>query len=333
MNACERLAALVRGEVGERLLCMPIIMIWAARDAGYSYADYVQDHRILAECQLRVLEQFDLDVVQLISDPYRETADAGAELKYYDDGPPGCVTPLLADKSIFPGLALPDPLGGGRMHDRVQGAAYLKERVGGEVPIMGWIEGPIAQAVDLRGMTAFMLDLIDDRPFVEALFAWVVELEIAFARAQVAAGCDLIGLGDAAASLVSAQVYEELVLPGEQRIVQAIHEAGAVARLHICGNTNHLLPLMAQTGCEIIDLDHLVDLTQARPQVGPEPILLGNFDPVAGLLDETPAGVKAHCRICHQACGDRHLVGPGCEVPPATAAANIRAMVEYARGL
>jgi hypothetical protein len=39
-----------------------------------------------------------------------------------------------------------------------------------------------------------------------------MRLETAFALAQIEAGCDLIGIGDAAASLVSARVYEELVL-------------------------------------------------------------------------------------------------------------------------
>jgi MtaA/CmuA family methyltransferase len=331
MTSTERLRRVLRGEAVDRLLCMPILMIWAAQDAGVSYADYVQDYRVLGDCQLRLLEQFPLDVAQLISDPYRETADTGAELQYYNDGPPRCLRPVLADKACLASLRPPDPLAGGRMTDRVRGAAYLRVRLRGDVPIMGWVEGPIAQAVDLRGMTELMLDLVDDRAFVRELFDWVVELEIAFALAQIEAGCDMIGIGDAAASLVSAAIYEELVLPGEQRIVEAIHRAGAVARLHICGNTTHLLPLMSRTGCEIIDLDHLAPIERARPAMGPEPVLLGNFDPVGGLLHETPEGVKAWCRRCHEACGDRHIIGPGCEVPPGTPHANIMAMCEYAR--
>ena len=337
MNSFERVHNLVAGEPVDHLPAMPIFMIWAAqrggrsRPHGVSYADYVRDYRVLCDCQLRLLDEFAPDVVQLISDPYRETADAGAELQYYDDGPPRCLQPPLADKSRLAHLKLPDPLGGGRMTDRVRGAAYLQERVGGQVPIMGWIEGPIAQAVDLRGMTAFMLDTVDDAAFVAELFEWATELARSFALAQIEAGCDLIGLGDAAASLTSARVYEELVLPREQRLVQAIHAAGALARLHICGNTTHLLPLMARTGCDIIDLDHLVPIEQAREQLGEAPIILGNFDPVAVLLKGTPGQVRSWCERCHRACGDRHIVGAGCEVPPATPEANVRAMMDYAQ--
>lgn len=332
MNSCERFERLLAGEAGDRLLVMPIVMIWAAQRFGESYEDYVKDYQVLGRCQLGVLEDFGFDVVQLISDPYRETADVGAELQYYVDGPPRCLRPPLCDKADFAGLSLPDPLGGGRMTDRVQGGQFLKEQVGGEVPVMGWVEGPIAEAVDLRGMQDLMLDLIDDRPFVEDLLDWVLELETSFAVAQIEAGCDLIGIGDAAASLVSSRVYEELVLPREQKLVRAIHEAGAVARLHICGNTTHLLGLMPQTGCEVIDLDYLVPIEQARPAMGPKPIILGNFDPVSELLKATPDQVLASCRRCHEACGDRHIVGPGCEVPPGTAEEALRAMVQSAYG-
>ena len=44
-------------------------------------------------------------------------------------------------------------------------------------------------------------------------------------------------------------------LPYEQRIFAAVHEAGAVARLHICGDTNRIVPDMVATGADIVDLD------------------------------------------------------------------------------
>lgn len=330
MNSYERVHALVAGQAVDHLPAMPIIMIWAAQNAGVSYADYCQDYRVLCDCQLRLLDEFPLDVVQLISDPYRETADVGGELQYYNDGPPRCLRPPFAELQKLTDVAIPAPLLGRRMQDRVDGAVYLKERVGGEVPIMGWVEGPIAQATDLRGMQTLMMDLVDKPEFVGELMDWATDLEVAFARAQVEAGCDIIGLGDAAASLVSPQVYEEMVLPREQRIVAAIQEAGAVARLHICGNTRRLLPLMPRTGCEIIDLDYLFPIEEARPQMGPEPIILGNFDPVADLLHSTPQRVYEVCAHCHAACGERHIVGPGCEVPPGTPKANVAAMLRYA---
>lgn len=43
-----------------------------------------------------------------------------------------------------------------------------------------------------------MLDFYDDPAFVVRLFDYVLALEVDFAAAQVQAGADLIGIGDAA---------------------------------------------------------------------------------------------------------------------------------------
>lgn len=331
MTSYERVHALVEGRAIDHLPAMPIIMIWAAQRYGVSYAAYCRDYRVLTDCQLRLLDEFPLDVVQLISDPYRETADLGGELQYVEDGPPKCLKPPLSAHEELTNVAISALFEEGRMADRIRGAEYLSRQVGKQIPIMGWVEGPIAEAVDLRGMQKLMMDLVDEPGYVGDLMDFVVEVEIEFARRQISAGCDIIGIGDAAASLVSAKLYEEMVLPREQRIVEAIHEAGAVARLHICGNTRHLPSLMPQTGCEIIDLDYLFPIEEARPAMGQEPILLGNFDPVAALPDAAEEQVYDWCRRCHEACGERHIVGPGCEVPPGTPPENVMAMLRYAR--
>src|SRR3954471_6788007 len=120
-----------------------------------------------------------------------------------------------------------DPLGGGRMHDRVRAVALLRERAGGDLLVEGWVEGPCAEAADLRGINTLMLDFYDDPAFVRDLFAFVLEMELRFAREQVKAGADVIGVGDAAASLVGPQIYNELVWPFEKQLVEGIHSLGA----------------------------------------------------------------------------------------------------------
>jgi uroporphyrinogen-III decarboxylase len=48
-------------------------------------------------------------------------------------------------------------------------------------------------------------------------------------------------------------------------------------------------------------------------------------------LEGTAPQVQSWCERCHAACGGRHIVGAGCEVPPATPEVNVRAMMDYAR--
>ena len=176
-----------------------------------------------------------------------------------------------------------------------------------------------------------MLDFEDDPAFVRDLFEFIVHMELRFAREQISAGADIIGIGDAAASLVGPRIYEEFALPYEQRLVQGIHAMGASVRLHICGNTRKLLPGMGTLGCDIIDLDSLTPLTEARQHISPNQILLGNLNPVTVLMDGTPEMVHAHIAQCHRQAGARFIVGVGCEVPRDTPPDNLRELCEYAR--
>jgi MtaA/CmuA family methyltransferase len=333
VNGRERVLAMLEGRPVDRLPLMPITMMFAADQIGVRYRDYAQRHEVLVEAQVRTAEAFGFDYVSCISDPVRETADCGAAVIVPDDEPPAMdeTNPLLADKSALSRLRVPDPLGGGRMWDRVQAAAAFKQRVGGERLIEGWVEGPCAEAADLRGLQNLMLDCFDDPGFVRDLFAFVVEMELRFARAQAEAGVDLIGVGDAASSLVGPGLYEELVWPFQKQLVDGLHSLSTRVRLHICGNTRPLLAAMGRLGCEMVDLDSPSPVAEARAAMGPGQVLCGNLDPVRALRNATPDAVAEGVAACHRDAGARYIVGAGCEVPRGTPRENVMALADYAR--
>lgn len=335
MEGRERVLSVLDGGNPDRLPFMPITMMFAADHAGKPYRDYAADYRTLVECQLRVADAYDIDHVSCISDPAREAADFGATVRYFDDQPPAIDEnhALLSDKSMLNRLAIPDPLGGGRMHDRVKAVSLFKDQVGKDKLIEGWVEGPCAQAADLRGINTLMMDLYEDPDFVRDLFAFVLELELRFGRAQVEAGADIIGVGDAAASLVGPRLYEEFVWPYEQQLVSGLHGMGARVRLHICGNTSSIAEGMGRLGCDIVDLDFPVSLSAARAAMGPRQTLLGNIDPVRVLRDGTPDSVYEAIAECYRDANAPYIVGAGCEVPRDTPPENLRAMHDFARGV
>lgn len=329
----ERVLAHFEGKPVDRLALMPITMMLAADQIGVKYHNYATDYRVLVEAQLRTAERFDLDHVSAISDPAREAGDFGAVVQFFPDQPPAIDenNALLADPTALARLTLPDPLGGGRMHDRVKAVALFKEHVGRDKYVEGWVEGPCAEGADLRGINMLMLDFMDDPAFIRDLFALAVENALRFARAQIEAGADLIGVGDAAASLVGPAIYEEFVWPYEKRLVEGLHALGARVRLHICGNTRAILAGMGRLGCDIVDLDSMVPLGEARAKMGPQPFLLGNLDPVRVLRNGTPDMIRAALAECHRQGGPRYIIGAGCELPRDTPTENVRALLEYAK--
>jgi MtaA/CmuA family methyltransferase len=334
MTGRERVEAVIGGRDPGCLPFMPITMMFAAEQSGVPYGRYATDYRSLVDAQVQTAEKFDFDYVSSISDPAREAADCGAAVHYFDDQPPAIDEQhaLLADTRKLLTLTAPDPVGGGRMHDRVQATALFRERVGQEKVIEGWVEGPCAEAADLRGINTLMMDFYENPQFVRDLFEFVIAMEIAFAQAQVDAGATLIGIGDAAASLVGPVIYNEFVWPYELRLVQAVQGMGVPVRLHICGNIRPILEAIGRLHCEIVDLDFMVPVAEARAAMGPDQVLLGNVEPVGVLRNGTPDDVNRVIAQCHAEAGARYIVGAGCEVPRDTPEANVLAMRDYARG-
>jgi uroporphyrinogen-III decarboxylase len=101
--------------------------------------------------------------------------------------------------------------------------------------------------------------------------------------------------------------------------------------LHICGNISRILEPIGRLGCDIVDLDFMVSVAEARRAMGPEQILLGNIDPVRTLRDGSPESIRAALAECHRQAGERYIVGAGCEIPRGTPRENVLAMTDFAR--
>jgi len=335
MNPYERLQRRLRGQPVDRPPNLDIMMTFAARYIGETLRHYHLDHRVLVDANLAVLENFDLDIVQTISDPYREAVDFGLDVEFPEDDLPISRVPLLLDPADLDKLPRPDPYSGQRMSDRLEALRLLREKVGGEVPIMGWVEGALAEAADLRGVLPIMTDLYDRSDWIEELLERCTEVAISFARAQIESGADIIGLGDSLGSQVSPRAYRRFVLPYEQRIFEAVHDMGALARLHICGDTNSILGDMVASGADIIDLDWMVDMERAAETFGDGPAVSGNFDPVAIMKDGTPEQVYRAAYRCLELGGPKSISNAGCEIPIGTPVENLhaqtRAIRDYAR--
>ena len=132
MNGRERLLAVLAGQKTDRLPCMPITMMFAADILRVKYGEYVQDHRIAAQAQIKTAEMFGFDHVSTIGPPPPETADLGAKVQWYEDQPPSMIETeaLLENKSDLGRQRARGPVSGERIENRVRGIELLRQRVG-----------------------------------------------------------------------------------------------------------------------------------------------------------------------------------------------------------
>lgn len=326
MTGKERILNLIAGAPVDRVPVMPITMMFAADHAGIPYGRYVTDYRALVDAQMKTAEDYGFDYVSCISDPAREAADCGAAVVFYENQPPAIQeeAALLADKSRLASLRMPLPEEGRRMSDRINAVSLFKEKGGDDFLIEGWVEGPCAEGADLRGINNLMLDFFEDPAFVEELFEFALTLGLSFARAQLEAGADSIGVGDAAASLIGPHLYESLVLPYEKKLVAGIQEMGGKVRLHICGDTSQIVTAMGTLGCDIVDLDWMSPLKAARASMGDQQVLAGNGDPVRIFRNGSEEAVRSYLCSCLADGSPRYILAAGCELVRDTPEAHVR---------
>jgi MtaA/CmuA family methyltransferase len=329
MTKKEKFERFCRGEqTASSVVFQPILMHFAARFSHRSYAEFASDYRVLVECNLRALDYFDMDMVGLISDPYRETSAFGAKIEYVDEGVPRCLDTIIRTMDDVKALQRPDVHKAQRTRDRIQGAALYQERLKGTVPVYGWIEGPLAEACDLAGISDMLANLMSDPDFSNSLLDKCVVTAKDFAKAQVEAGCDIIGIGDAICSQISRRTYDAYVKERHREIVEFLHSQNTLVKLHICGDITHLLESLRDLDVDILDLDWQVDMEAAHGVLGERTIRSGNINPV-DIQFMTESGIRTLAKdLVRQEAGRRFILSGGCEITVDTPTGNLRALRE-----
>lgn len=318
MNSKQRSLAAIQGEPVDRTPVFPLIMFLAADRLGKPYRAYATDGSVLADAQLNVREVFHVDAITACSDAFRLSADLGGEMAYPEDQTPYLLRPLVTSESDLNHLKKPDlARSSGRAMDRARATRQMVTAVGEECLVLGWVDMPFAEACSVCGVQEFMLMLTQRPDLAHRLLAFLTGIVIEFCLLQLESGAPMIGAGDAAASLISPRMYREFALPYEQKVCAAVHAAGGMVKLHICGRTGHLLSDMILSGADLFNVDHLVDFTGARQayhRAGK--CFKGNLNPVSDLLQADPEGCEQAAFRCLTLAQDsRFMLSAGCEIP------------------
>jgi [methyl-Co(III) methanol-specific corrinoid protein]:coenzyme M methyltransferase len=101
--------------------------------------------------------------------------------------------------------------------------------------------------------------------------------------------------------------------------------------LHICGNTEPILDMMADTGVTGISIEEKVEPEVACAKVGKKTVLVGNVGSVMPLYQGTPE----QCRdaAIRSAKAGFNVISSGCGIAPGTPDANYNAMVQAIKSL
>ena len=209
----------------------------------------------------------------------REVELFGGESILPEDDVPYEKTPFVADYGDLSKLKINPIESAPRALDRVKAVELFKKEAGDEYPICGWVEGPVAEASDLRGINKLMEDLLLEPEFVCDMMEICVQNGLQFARAQVDVGADVIGVGDAAASLIGPKIYKDIAFEYQKRLLKGIKDMGVATKLHICGNTTELVELIPAEYVDIFDIDWMVNFKKTVERIGEKTSVNGKLRP------------------------------------------------------
>jgi [methyl-Co(III) methanol-specific corrinoid protein]:coenzyme M methyltransferase len=143
-------------------------------------------------------------------------------------------------------------------------------------------------------------------------------------RAYKEAGADYFTLREmgGTSDVMSPKSFRSLIKP---HLVKILAEMPRPKILHICGDTNSIIEDMSECGADAISVDQKNNLTETRKKLGPEAILLGNFDPVKVLMQGAAGDV---CPVVKGCLADgANAVWPGCDLWPEIPQKNMEALM------
>lgn len=227
-------------------------------------------------------------------------------------------------------LEMPDPYASGRMPLYLEALRLIAGS--SEKPLAISLQGPFTLGVELVGVADFARAIIRRPAFVEAVLDFSNRLVAAYAAAVVKAGVRFLCISEPTSVIISPAHFETLVGRRLRELFGRL-PADVWRVLHICGDTNYLLPQMLDCGAEGLSLDQVMDLPGTAKRAPEDVVIIGNLDPVYVLREMDPAGVRERTLELLRSMKDfpNFLFSFGCDCTPDTPLENLKAALAAAK--
>ncbi len=311
--------------------------VWTIHRSGTTFKELSQDPERMAKTNIDIYNQFKPDIVYVGSGYNNLHAAAlGGEIKFREIGAPDLEEPYVfaeediekLDLSLIPN----DPV----VQTIWKAARLVKAEIGDEAVVTVTAWGPFTLAGQLMGVEQMMRATFKNKPLVKATCAFAVKMIQEIFKPLIEDGTiEMITMADPTASgdLISRKQFDKFALEPLQEMSAWAKSKGVKTLLHICGDTNNRLDLFAETGVDCISLDHKVELTKAKQEIGHKLCIAGNVDPVTIMDRGSTDQVRQMANEClvDGAKNGGFILMPGCDHPPTVSDENLELLYSLAK--
>lgn len=217
----------------------------------------------------------------------------------------------------------------GRVETIVQ-AGYEISKKYPDIPVIGNLTGPVSTAASIVDPMTFLKELRKDSVASHRCLDYVSDFLIEYAKLMVDNGVKIISIGDPTATgeIIGPKIFKEYAVRYINKVVDAIHDAGAGVIVHICGKMDAVKKYIPEIKSDAISTDALVNLRLLKEEY-PELTTMGNLSTFLLELG-TPDKISAQTeRLIKEGI---NIISPACGLSTATTIENINAMTNTVKG-
>ena len=318
--------------------------VWMMRQAGrylpefmairekYDFFTRCRTPELASEITVQPIRRFDMDAAILFSDILVIPQAMNIEVQMKPDFGPFIPQPVRSLKDVE---AVIVPEVEQELDYVMQAIKLTKEKLDGGVPLIGFAGSPwtiLCYCVQGQGSKTF--DKAKEFCFTQPeaahkLLQKITDTTIAYLKAKIQAGADVVQLFDSWGGMLSPTDYQEFSWSYLNQIVQALKDEAPV--IVFAKGCWFALPEMAASGASALGVDWTCSAKNARYLSGGKITLQGNFDP-ARLLSP-PDKIREMVRHMIGEFGkDGYVVNLGHGILPNIPLKNVEAFIEAVKG-
>lgn len=277
MTSWERVECALAGRQPDRVPYFLPLTMHGAGELGVGLDEYYSSGALVAEGQLRLRARFGSDFLYPFFYGALEFEAFGGEVEHFDDGPPNAAGPLALGSRGIAGIQAPDVADNpvlGRVLDAIAILARSRDR---QAPIAGVVMSAFSLPVLQLGFDKY-LEVLTEQPQLAARLLAVNEaFTVAWARAQRAAGADMIAYFNPLASpeILPLGMIRERAVPVMRRTAAAVGPPSAVMLA-----SGACQPILADVApiAEVIGVSHTEDLAAVKAAAAGRIAVMGNLN-------------------------------------------------------
>ncbi len=280
---------LIRAAKGEMVERTPV---WLMRQAGRILPEYravrnslsgfkelVETPEFAAEVTIQPVDILDVDAAIIFSDILVVPEAMGCTYEMIEKRGPYFPKTIRTEADLKH-LRVADPHE--HLHYVLDAIRLTKKALNGRVPLIGFAGAPwtiLAYMVEGSGSKTFSHArgmLYTNPRLAHQLLRMITDTTIAYLKAQVEAGANLIQVFDSWAGILPPAQYRTFALPYIAEICDAISDVPVTV---FAKGAFFALEDFAKLNCETIGVDWNMEPAKVRQQIGPDKTLQGNMDP------------------------------------------------------